>query len=172
MTPAERVLAALTRRRWTIATCESVTGGLVVAALVSPAGASAVVRGGLVTYATDLKSLLAGVDERVIATDGVVSARVAAEMAEGARRRCGADVGVATTGVAGPAALPRAEVGTVWVAAAVPGQVVTRQFRLPGDRDAIRTAASTAALEMVAALLEDAADDTPTDIGPSASPAE
>ncbi|MGH8829208.1 MAG: CinA family protein, partial [Jiangellaceae bacterium] len=99
---AEPVIRALIERRVTVATAESLTGGLVCAALTSVPGASAVVRGGVVVYGTDLKVSLAGVDETALRQYGPVAAETALAMAAGVRERLHADVGVATTGVAGP----------------------------------------------------------------------
>ena len=97
----------------TIAVAESLTGGLVAGALTGVAGASAVVRGGVVAYATDLKAVLLGVPEAVLAEHGPVHPEVAAAMADGVRRRLGADFGVATTGVAGPGPAEGKPAGTV-----------------------------------------------------------
>lgn len=112
----------------TIAVAESLTGGLVTAALTEPAGASDVVRGGLITYATDLKASLAGVGQLLLTERGAVDADVALELARGARERLGADVGVGVTGVAGPAEQDAQPVGTVFVAVVGPaGQCVARR---------------------------------------------
>ncbi len=153
MTSAAELLSGLRDKNWTIATCESLTGGLLAGALIEPAGASAVVRGGLVTYATDLKASLAGVDAALLESSGTVSSAVALEMAAGARRCCGADVGVATTGVAGPDPVGRASVGTVWVAVVTPTTTLARRLRLTGDRAEIRHGAVVAALGLVAGAL-------------------
>lgn len=97
---------------------ESLTGGLVVARLIETPGASAVVRGGLVAYATELKAALLGVDAALLAERGAVDPEVARQMALGARRVLGADWGLATTGVAGPDAQDGRPVGCVFVAVA------------------------------------------------------
>src|SRR5690606_14060449 len=99
---AETVVRRLAQRQQTLAVAESLTGGLLAAALVDVPGASAVFRGGLVVYATDLKSSLTGVSPTLLAERGPVDPAVAGAMAEGVRDRCAADWGVATTGVAGP----------------------------------------------------------------------
>src|SRR5689334_5234005 len=90
---AARLVATLRRRSQTIATAESLTGGLVGATITGVPGASAVYRGGLITYATDLKATLAGVALSVLATDGPVATTTAAQLAQGAARACGADWG-------------------------------------------------------------------------------
>ncbi|MCW2609670.1 MAG: cina protein, partial [Cryptosporangiaceae bacterium] len=100
MSTADHVLAALRRRGETLAVAESLTGGLLAATLVAVPGASTVFRGGLVVYATDLKVTLAGVPADLLAERGPVDGDVAAALAAGARDRCGADWGLATTGVA------------------------------------------------------------------------
>src|SRR4051794_41697803 len=105
LTPTVAAAAAvhtLVDRKETLATAESLTGGLVAATLVEVPGVSAVFRGGLVVYATDLKHALAGVPEGLLADRGPVDPDVAVALAHGARERCGADWGLATTGVAGP----------------------------------------------------------------------
>lgn len=137
MTAAD-VVAGLASRHETVATCESLTGGLVLAELTSVPGSSAVVRGGLVTYATDLKTSLAGVPEALIVENGVVSEAVAAAMAQGARVVCGATWGVGLTGVAGPDPVDGLTPGTVCIGVAGPRGTVTVQERFDGDRTAVR----------------------------------
>ncbi|PRX51118.1 nicotinamide-nucleotide amidase [Prauserella shujinwangii] len=151
--PAAGVVAELTRRGETVATAESLTAGLVCAALTDIPGASAVVRGGLVVYATDLKSSLAGVDAALLAERGAVHPEVAARLAEGARDRCGADWGLGLTGVAGPDPQDGVAPGTVHVGLAGPGTRTTRTLRLAGDRHAVRAAAVTAALDLLSTAL-------------------
>lgn len=119
MTDAAAVVAVLAARGETVATCESLTAGLVAATLADVPGASAVLRGGLVTYATELKHVLAGVPREVLAP-GVVRREVALAMARGARERCSADWGVATTGVAGPGPADGVSAGTAWLAVVGP----------------------------------------------------
>lgn len=144
------LVGVLAGRGETIAVCESVTGGLLGAALTRLPGSSAVFRGGLITYASDLKTTLAGVEDAVIARHGVVSAPVAEAMAIGARLRCGADWGVATTGVAGPAEVDGHASGEVWVGVASEDSSIARQLRLTGDRSAVREQAVQAALALLA----------------------
>nr|WP_245599444.1 CinA family protein [Nakamurella lactea] len=117
----------LTAARLTVATAESLTGGLLTAALTSVPGSSAVVRGGLVVYATDLKHTLAGVDPGLLAAHGPVHPEVAAALADGARRSCDALIGVGLTGVAGPDAQGGVSPGTWFVAAAGPAGLLTAQ---------------------------------------------
>ena len=149
-TPAEAV-HLLEGSGETVATCESITGGLICGALTSVPGSSEVVRGGLITYATDLKTLLAGVGADLISTHGVVSAEVARAMAEGVRQVCRADWGVAVTGVAGPGPSEGVPAGTVWLSVVGPDAWVTRETHEDGDRAQVRAAVVD---EAVAALCD------------------
>jgi nicotinamide-nucleotide amidase len=152
---ARQVLAALAARGATVAVAESLTGGLLTAALTAPAGASVVVRGGLVVYATDLKAALAGVPAPLLAAQGPVSPDVAAALAAGARDRLGATYGLSLTGVAGPDPQGDTPVGTVFAGVAGPGGGEVRRLALTGDRAAIRTASVRAALALLAERLSD-----------------
>jgi nicotinamide-nucleotide amidase len=134
----ERFVEALRSQGLTVAVAESLTGGLVVADLVSIPGASAVVRGGIVAYATDLKATLLGVDADVLAAGGPIQSLVAEQMAEGVRQKLGADVGLATTGVAGPDSQDGHEPGEVWIAVALAAGAESERVTLTGDRAAIR----------------------------------
>jgi len=150
VTAAQPVVAALLRRAQTVATAESLTAGLVTAALTEVPGSSAVVRGGLVVYATDLKAALAGVDEALLAAHGAVHPEVAAQLAVGARRRCGADWGLGLTGVAGPDPQDGVGPGTVHIGLAGPAGTDVRTHRFEGDRTAVRRASVEAALALLA----------------------
>lgn len=143
------VVRALLARGETLATAESLTGGLVAATLVEIPGVSAVFRGGLVVYATDLKHALAGVPETLLAERGAVDPDVALALAAGARERCAADWGLATTGVAGPDPQDGKPVGLVYVAVAGPSGPAVRELRLTGDRARVRTASVTAVLTLL-----------------------
>jgi nicotinamide-nucleotide amidase len=153
----DRAVAAvrlLAGRAETLATVESLTGGLLAATLVGIAGVSAVFRGGLVVYATDLKESLAGVPAGLLAERGPVDPDVALALARGGRQRCRADWAVATTGVAGPEPQGGKPVGLVFVALAGPhGVAVVRRLDLDGDRAAVRAAAVTGALELLTGRL-------------------
>ena len=151
---AAQVLTLLGRTGRSLAVAESLTGGMLAAALVDVPGASSVFRGGIVAYATDLKATLLGVDAALLDTHGPVHPQVAAQMAAGARFRLGADVGVATTGVAGPDPQDGHGPGTVYVAVDVrDGLHQVRALRLVGDRATVRAATVREAL----ALLRDCA---------------
>ena len=134
----------------TVAVAESLTGGLLTAALTDPAGASAVVRGGLVVYATDLKSALAGVDAQLLAERGAVDPDVAIALARGARERLGATFGVGVTGVAGPDPQDGKDVGTVFGAVAGPRGTASQAWLLTGSRGEIRAAAVARCLHLLA----------------------
>ncbi len=133
----------------TLASAESLTGGLLGAAVTSVPGSSAVYVGGVVSYATRLKVSLLGVPAEVVATAGVVSEECARAMAEGARARLGADYAVSTTGVAGPDLQEGKPAGTAYVAVAGPHDTVARALRLDGDRSAVREGVVAAALGLV-----------------------
>ena len=138
----------------TIATAESLTGGLLGATLTEMPGSSATYRGGVVSYATGAKAMLAAVAESLLAEQGPVSADVAVAMADGVRRRLDADYGLALTGVAGPETQDGHPVGTVFVGfAGRDGHRVLRRT-LPGDRPRIRTYSVVAALDLARRHLE------------------
>ncbi|WP_309067885.1 nicotinamide-nucleotide amidohydrolase family protein [Microbacterium sp.] len=150
-TAAASVLAALRERGWSIAVAESLTGGLVVSALVDVPGASASLRGGVVAYDTALKSSVLGVDEGLLTAHGPVHPEVARQMADGVRRALAvdgrpADVGVSTTGIAGPASPDGQPVGTVHIGVATPEAVTVSSWVLPGGRADIRSGACAQAL--------------------------
>jgi nicotinamide-nucleotide amidase len=136
---AAEVLGLLRTANWTVATAESLTGGLVAATLTDIPGASRTFRGGVVSYATDLKASLLGVDPAMLAAHGAVYAPVAAAMAAGVRDRLGATVGVATTGVAGPDSQDGVPPGTVHIAVSLADDTIVRTIALAGDRDEVRT---------------------------------
>ena len=157
---AARALAALARCSQTLATAESLTGGLIGELLTSVPGASTCYLGGVISYATRLKQTLAGVSAATLDTVGPVAARTAEEMAVGVARRCSADWGLAVTGVAGPEPQDGHPVGQVFVGIARPvlGWSQVQELRLSGDRAAIRRQTAVTAL----ALLTDAVRDAST----------
>jgi nicotinamide-nucleotide amidase len=146
----------LVERKETLATAESLTGGLVASTVVEIPGVSAVYRGGMVVYATELKHLLAGVPEDLLGERGPVDADVAVALAEGARTRCVADWGVATTGVAGPDPQDGKPVGLVYVAVAGPYGSTVRELKLDGNRAVVRSESVTSVLGLLADCLRDA----------------
>lgn len=150
MSTAPGVISTLRTSGLTIACAESLTGGLLCGALIDVPGASDVVRGGVVAYAADLKTKLLGLDPAYLAAHGTVDGGTAAQMAEGVRERCGSDVGVATTGVAGPDPSEGHPAGTVFVAVADGAGVDVRRIALSGNRSVIRAGTVDAALALVA----------------------
>lgn len=135
----------------TIATAESLTAGMVSSTLAEVPGASAVLRGGVVTYATDTKGSILGLDADLL--EHVVSEPVVLEMARAGCELLNADLGLATTGVAGPEALDGQPAGTVWIAVYNAGrhEGLTRLLALEGDRGYVR---HTASLAVIALALE------------------
>lgn len=148
---AAEIVRVLTRAGDTVATAESLTGGLVAAALTDIPGSSNAFRGGVVAYATELKAQLLGVDAAMLSRHGPVHAPVAAAMAEGVRDLLGATIGVSTTGVAGPGPADGHPAGTVHVAVSLSGDTVVRSMALAGNRDEVRRLA----VERVLGLLLD-----------------
>jgi PncC family amidohydrolase len=155
-TEAREIVELLTARGQTVALAESLTGGLVTAALTSVPGASLVVRGGIVAYATDLKAVLLGVPRDLLARHGPVDPGVAAAMAAGIRARLDATYGVSTTGVAGPGPADGKPQGTVFIAVEGPSGAAGSGLQLAGDRQQVRIETVRRALSLlVSALRED-----------------
>lgn len=150
MNPAGEAVRLLLDRQQTVAVAESLTGGQLAATIVEIPGVSAVFRGGLVVYATDLKRSLADVPEELLNERGPVDGDVAQALAAGARTRCGADWGVATTGVAGPDPQDGKPVGMVFIAVAGPTSTAVRQLSLSGSRADIRREAMRSAFAFLA----------------------
>jgi len=146
---AGTAIALLTARGETVAAAESLTGGLVAAALTSVPGASAAFRGGVIAYAPDLKASVLGVPAGLLSAHGAVHPQVAAAMAEGARTRLGATFGVATTGVAGPDPADGQPVGRVYIAAASAAGSAVSELVLTGSRSRIREATVQAVLSLL-----------------------
>jgi nicotinamide-nucleotide amidase len=155
----QQVADLLRSRGWTIATAESCTGGLLAGRLTELAGSSDYVLGGLVVYSNEAKTALAGVDPSLIAQVGAVSVDVAEALADGARTRVGADVGVGITGIAGPGGgTAEKPVGLVCFSVAGPGgSRITRSTNLPGGRADIRDRSTTVAMHLVRRLLVESA---------------
>ncbi|MDN6200950.1 MAG: CinA family protein [Micrococcaceae bacterium] len=151
---AARIISEATRRGITVATAESLTAGWISAALADVPGASAVLRGGVVSYHNQVKQEVLGVDASLLESRGSVDAEVARRMAVGARRICTSDVAVASTGVAGPEAHDGKEVGTVFIGHAGPHGSGAVEFRFTGGRQAIRAQACERALERLLELIE------------------
>jgi nicotinamide-nucleotide amidase len=154
------VVDMLRSRRLTIGVAESLTGGLLIAELVRIPGASEVVRGGVVAYATDLKHRILDVDADLLAERGAVDAEVAVQMASGVRDRLGpgrepCSIGLSTTGVAGPGPQDGNPAGTVFIGLSRGDAGYARALLLSGDRQAIREQTVRSAIEMLHAELVD-----------------
>lgn len=150
---AAEVLGRLVDREGTLSTAESLTGGGLAAALTDVPGASRSFVGGVVSYATSVKTDLLGVSEDLVSEHGVVSAECAIAMAEGARRQLGSTYALSTTGVAGPAAQEGHPPGTVFVGVAGPETSSAVALNLSGDRAEIREATCLAALRALQGVL-------------------
>ncbi|WP_433414746.1 CinA family protein [Microtetraspora malaysiensis] len=152
---AAHILSLLVRQGATVAVAESLTGGLLGAGLTDPMGASAAFRGGVIAYATELKTKLLGVPADLLEREGAVHPDVAVAMAKGVRDVTGADYGLAVTGVAGPDMQDGKDVGTVYAALCGPdGRVWHRNMVLSGSRESIRKATAQEALELLRGVLE------------------
>ncbi len=150
---AARVHAALLARSETVAAAESLTAGLFCATLATVPGASATLRGGVVVYATDLKTELAGVPSELLDRHGPVSPQTAEALADGVRARCGATWGIGLTGVAGPDPVDGHGPGRVYLGIADGRRSDVHRLDLRGDRAAVRAAAVDTALEALLARL-------------------
>jgi nicotinamide-nucleotide amidase len=153
-TRAGDLVAALTARQETVATAESLTAGLLAATIAGVPGASAVLRGGLVVYATDLKASLADVDAHSLERDGPVAESTAAALARGAVRRCSATWGIGLTGVAGPDEQDGHRPGTLFLGISGPSGTVVACPHVAGNRWEIRLGAVAAAVSGLLALLD------------------
>ena len=146
----------LKSRGETVAFAESLTGGLIAAALIENPGASDVIGESYVTYAEAAKVRLLGVRKETLERDGVVSAECARQMAEGARRRSGADWGVSATGLAGPdGGTAEKPVGTVFVGVSGKNGTIVHGLQLSGSRMEIRRQAADCALKALAGAMEE-----------------
>jgi PncC family amidohydrolase len=147
--------ALLRARGLVLATAESCTGGLIGQRITAVSGSSGYYAGGVITYSNPIKTALLGVSETILAQHGAVSGPVAEAMASGALSRLDADVAISTTGIAGPTGgTPQKPVGLVCIGMAVRGAPPTsRAFHFEGNREAVRMAASQAALEMLQSYL-------------------
>ena len=150
---AVRLHAALLARAETVAAAESLTAGLFCATLATVPGASATLRGGVVVYATELKTALAGVPADLLDRHGPVSPETAVALADGVRARCAATWGVGLTGVAGPDPVDGHAPGRVYLGITDGQRTDVHELDLPGDRAAVRTAAVEAGMQALLARL-------------------
>ncbi|MGL4739117.1 MAG: competence/damage-inducible protein A [Cellulosilyticaceae bacterium] len=139
----EEVLKLLMKKGYTIATAESCTGGMVASALVSCSGVSEYFSEGIVTYSNEAKMKYLGVSEETLARWGAVSEQTAQEMAEGIKAKASSQIGLATTGIAGPdGGTLTKPVGLVYIGIALPEQTIVKELRLQGNRQGIREKAT------------------------------
>lgn len=154
----ELLVSALTRAKKRIATAESCTGGMISAAITSVSGASGVFDCGVCSYANFIKHKVIGVREETLSTYGAVSEKTAAEMARGVRLLSGADIGISTTGIAGPlGGTPYKPVGLVYIGVSTATGLKTEKMLLGengADRERIRQLAAAAALYFALKELE------------------
>ncbi|WP_026541568.1 CinA family protein [Paenarthrobacter nicotinovorans] len=148
------VVAAAIAAKQTVATAESLTAGMVAAALANTPGASGMLQGGVVAYQNSVKARVLDVPQELLAAVGSVDGSVAEAMAEGARRACDATIGVSTTGVAGPDPHDGKAVGTVFVGIATDAGTEAFEFSFTGDRQSVRGQACEAALARLLAAVE------------------
>ncbi|WP_221585668.1 CinA family protein [Microbacterium sp. G2-8] len=157
---AAALLDELRRRGWSVGAAESLTGGLVASRIIDVPGASDSMRGGVVAYDSRVKHALLGVDADLLSAHGPVHADVARQMAQGVRRAlrveaADADVGLSTTGIAGPDSPDGQRVGTVFVGVSSPAGDRVERFLFSGDRAEIRSTAADAALLLALDVIRD-----------------
>jgi nicotinamide-nucleotide amidase len=150
-----QLLEALIARNWTLAVAEGDTGGVLLERLTDVPGSSRAVLGGVVAYHDDLKRQVLGVPAELLRRHGAVSAEVVEAMAGGVRRLAGADVGLATTGIAGPGGgTPTKPVGLAYVAAVSANRALVRQHQWQADRVTNRQSSADAAVHLALELLK------------------
>ena len=149
MSPEEKVVQLLLEKEYTITTAESCTGGLLAGTLLNVSGASGVYNEGYITYANEAKERLVGVKHETLETFGAVSEQTAREMAEGAAKAAKANVGLSTTGVAGPTGgTPEKPVGLIYIGCCINGVTKVKECRFDGSREENRKHAVMAALKL------------------------
>lgn len=145
----------LCEKSWTISTAESCTGGMVASKLISYPGISEVFKEGAITYSNEAKINRLGVEKRTLENFGAVSYKTAVEMVQGIVRESGTDVGIATTGIAGPGGgTDEKPVGLVYIAIKVKDKTIVKKFKFNGNREEVRNEATLTALEMLQKEIE------------------
>ena len=157
MEQVEETLAALLKeKKMSVTVAESCTGGMIAAKLVNVPGISEFFWGSFVTYANEAKTALLGVDEQLLEEKGAVSPEVAEAMALGAAKAAGADVGISSTGIAGPdGGTPEKPVGLVYIGCSIKSVVSVVECHFHGNRQEIRAQAAREALELAVACLNE-----------------
>jgi PncC family amidohydrolase len=149
VSPEQRLVSYCSEFHLFIALAESCTGGLIAERITNIPGASVCFKGGVVSYANEVKQALLGVTPAILEIEGAVSETCAQAMADGARRVCQADIGLSVTGIAGPGgATPTKPVGLVFIGIATSKDVSAKKFLFSGDRASIRQQAADAALQL------------------------
>ncbi|MCI2048273.1 MAG: CinA family protein [Lachnospiraceae bacterium] len=151
---AAKIRELLLARGWKLATCESLTSGMIASEIAEVPGVSAVYEGGFVTYSCAQKHAMADVPEEILGKYGAVSRQTAEAMCLGTARRTGADIAVSATGNAGPDASEGKPVGMVFIGVALHGTATVKEYRFQGTRPAIREASAAAALSDLLETLE------------------
>lgn len=154
---AELVTAAVAANI-TVATAESLTGGMVAATLVQVPGSSAMLQGGVIAYHNELKERLLGVSPELLRDKGAVDPQVACAMALGVCAAAGARVGISTTGVAGPEPHQGKDVGHVYIGVAFDGEAQSYEYHFAGDREIIRVAATQEAISLLEQVIKAAGE--------------
>ena len=151
---AARLKKELAKQKLTFSTCESMTCGLIAAAMGEIPGVSAVYAGGAVTYMTEMKSVLADVSPEHLLKNGAVDPETARQMCEGIRAKTGTDCAVSVTGNAGPEAMEGKETGLVYIGLTTGKRTTVHEYHFSGDRAAIRTKTAEQALTDMLELLK------------------
>jgi nicotinamide-nucleotide amidase len=155
---SNKIASALRARGWSCATAESCTGGGIALAITSIAGSSDYMQGGIVAYSNDVKRTLLSVSQMTLDSVGAVSDTCAREMALGVRNALGTDVGISSTGIAGPGgATARKPVGLVYIAVSTPEAEEVRELRLSGNRQHVMRESARLALELAHSVIGDGA---------------
>ena len=158
LTSLADLVAAAVAANITVATAESLTGGMVAATIVQVPGSSAMLQGGVIAYQNELKERLLGVSAELLLDKGAVDPEVACAMALGVCTAAGARVGISTTGVAGPEPHQGKEVGHVYIGVALDGEAQSYEYHFPGDREMIKTAATQEAISLLEQVVKAAGE--------------
>lgn len=152
----QRIVEKLLEKKYKVATAESCTGGLLAGRILNVSGASGCFDEGYITYANSAKEKLVGVQHKTLETHGAVSTETAAQMAEGAAKSAGANIGLSTTGVAGPmGGTEEKPVGLVYVGCAINGKTKVKECHFHGDREANREDSVVSALTLLESMLNE-----------------
>ena len=155
MSLEERIVQKLLEMNYTITTAESCTGGFLAGRILNVSGASGVYNEGHITYSNEAKERILGVSHETLERHGAVSVQTAREMAEGAVRVANADIGLSTTGIAGPSGGTKEKpVGLIYVACYINNETYVRECRFGGNREENRNAAVDAVLQLLWEKLE------------------